>query len=126
MHPGKNIGNTTWEYKNGTRKSKAQRKLNLARDVKNNRNGLYKYTLEKEDKANCIPSDGRDRDLLTTGIKKAEVLSKLLASVFTGNFLVCQVPESQGSDSGNEVPLIIGDQVQDYLRNLNVLVSGTW
>ena len=78
------------------RKAKAQMKLNLARDVKNNKKLFSRYVGQKR-KAKDSAREEKG-ELATTVMGKAEVLDEFFASVFTGNRAshVSHVPETPG------------------------------
>ncbi|KFQ43562.1 hypothetical protein N333_00528, partial [Nestor notabilis] len=85
-------GQATWEdYRNvvreardQVRKAKAQLELNLARDVKSNRKGFYRYIVNKrQTRDNVGPLQKLSGELATLDLEKAEVLNDFFASVFT-------------------------------------------
>ena len=60
--------------------------MNLARDAKNNKKGFYRYVNQKrKGKESIIPLMNKHGDLVSTEEEKAEVLTKIFASIFTGN-----------------------------------------
>jgi len=62
----------------GIRKAKAQAELNFMRDVKNNKEVFYRYFGKKrQDKKSIPPLVNEKRELVTTDMEKAEVLSFL-------------------------------------------------
>jgi len=68
----------------------------------------------------------KNGNLVSTDEVKAEVLNIIFASVFTGNLSPhpSQVNGLQhGDQKGKASPTVREDQVQDHLRNLNVLKS---
>ncbi|KFR01231.1 hypothetical protein N306_09969, partial [Opisthocomus hoazin] len=72
--------------RDGVRKAKAQLELNLARDVKNNKKGFYRYVSRKKMvKESVPPLMSETGELATADEEKAEVLNNFFASVFTGN-----------------------------------------
>ena len=78
--------NAVWTCRDGIRKAKAQMELNLARDVKNNMEGFYRYTGQKRQVKDSVPPLlNKQVELATADIEKAEVLSEFFASVFTGS-----------------------------------------
>ena len=88
----------------GIRKVKAQMKLSLARDVKDNKKGFYMYRgrrrWAKEDVPPLMKGNG---ELASSDIEKAEVLNECFASVFTGGQAshVCQDHEPLGEGVGS-------------------------
>jgi len=65
----------------------------------------------------------KNGNLVSTDEEKAEVLNNFFASVFTGNLSPCPSPadgQKYGDQRGKVPPTVREDQVQDYLRNLNV------
>ena len=109
------------------RKAKVQRELNLARDVKDNKKGFYKYIGRRRQAKETVPplmkSNG---ELASSEIEKAEVLSECFASVFTAGqaSLVCQDPESLGEGVGSRFhPTVTVEQVRVLLMKLNVCKS---
>ncbi|KFQ62398.1 hypothetical protein N334_02973, partial [Pelecanus crispus] len=86
-------GQVSWEEyredaqlcREGVRKAKAQLELNLARDIKNNKKGFYRYVNQKRKvKESVPPLMNKNSDLVSTDEEKAEVINNLFASVFTG------------------------------------------
>ncbi|KAM4642928.1 uncharacterized protein AAGF69_015296 isoform 1-T2 [Amazona ochrocephala] len=72
------------EARDKVRKAKAQLKLNLARDVKDNRKGFYRYTANKrQTKGNVGPLQKLSGELATLDLGRAEVLNDFFTSVFS-------------------------------------------
>jgi len=109
------------------RKAKVVIELNLARDIKSNKNSYYGYINGKRKTSeNVGPGWKETRDLDTCDMEKAMVLNDFFASVFTNKSSrhSAQVTESKGRAWKNEeVPTVGEDWVRDHLRNLNVLKS---
>ncbi|KFQ42673.1 hypothetical protein N333_13609, partial [Nestor notabilis] len=85
-------GQATWEdYRNivreardQVRKAKAQLELNVARDVKENRKGFYRYVANKrKTRDNVGPLQKLSGELATLDLEEAEVLNDFFTSVFT-------------------------------------------
>ena len=72
--------------RDGIRKAKAQMELNLARDVKRNKKGFYRYTGQKRQaKESAPPLINGKGELVIIDTEKAEIRNKFFASVFTGS-----------------------------------------
>ena len=98
------------------RKAKAQMELNLVRDVKDNKKGFYRYIgRRRQIKESVPPLINEDGELASSGIKKAEVLDRCFASVFTGRQApphVCQDPETLGvGERSRSRPTVTAEQV---------------
>ncbi|KFZ51573.1 hypothetical protein N338_04103, partial [Podiceps cristatus] len=87
-------GSVAWkEYRDavrncrdGIRKAKAQMELNLARDVKNNKKGFYRYIGQKRQAKERVPPLVNEKgELAATDAEKAEVQNQFSASVFSGS-----------------------------------------
>ncbi|GAB0208316.1 mitochondrial enolase superfamily member 1 [Grus japonensis] len=104
------------------RKAKALTEISLARDVKDNKKGFYRYVSEKRrTRENVGPLWNEMGDLVTQDMEKAEVLNDFFASVFTGKCSSHTAQVTEGRDWENAEPPTVGeDQVREYLRNLKV------
>ena len=85
------------------RKAKVQTELNLARDVKDNKKGFYRYLGRRQAKESSPPLIKGNGELASSNIGKAEVLSECFASVFNGGQTshVYQDPDPLGEDVGS-------------------------
>ena len=75
------------------RKAKAQMELKLARDVKDNKKGFYRYIGRRRQAKESVPPLMKGNgELASSDIEKAEELSECFASVFIGGQAshVCQ------------------------------------
>ncbi|GAB0189155.1 mitochondrial enolase superfamily member 1 [Grus japonensis] len=120
-------GLATWEeYRNvvrecrdATRKAKAHLELNLARDVKDNEKGFFKYFDNKrKTRENVGLLLNEVSALVMEDTEKAELLNAFFASVFTAK---ASPQESQTLEVGEKVwrkedfPLVEEDRVRDHL-----------
>uniref|UniRef100_A0A8B9PGQ4 Reverse transcriptase domain-containing protein n=1 Tax=Apteryx owenii TaxID=8824 RepID=A0A8B9PGQ4_APTOW len=120
-------GQATWEeYRNAvrvcrdvTRKAKARLELNLARDVKDNKKGFFKYISSKrKTRENVGPLLNGVGALVTKDAEKAELLNAFFASVFTGQ---ASPQEPQTLEAREKVwrkedfPLVEEEWVRDHL-----------
>ncbi|KFZ51818.1 hypothetical protein N338_12594, partial [Podiceps cristatus] len=101
--------------RDGIWKVKAQMELNLARDVKNNKKGSYRYTGQKSQAKESVPPLVNEKgELAVIDVEKAEVLNEFFASVFSGsqdsqNSQVPEpcIPEPLGGNWGSKLPSTI-------------------
>ena len=85
MYPGKNTGLLSICVEIGLGKPRME--LNLVRDVKDNKNGSYRYIGRKRQAKESVPPLMKGNgDLASSGIEKAKVLNECFASVFTGGW----------------------------------------
>lgn len=89
--------------RDGIREVKAQLELNLARNMKTDQKGSYRYAAQK--KEDVFPTINKKRELLKNAMKKFEVLKpfSFCSSVFTGNLssYICHIPKFSGRDWRN-------------------------
>jgi len=124
-------GQATWEeYRNvvracrdATRKAKAHLELKLARDVRNNKKGFFKYINSKRKaRDNVGPLPNEAGVLVKEDAEKAELLNAFFASVFSAK---AGHQESQALEAREEAyreddfPLVEEDCVRDRLSNLD-------
>ncbi|KFQ57969.1 hypothetical protein N334_08085, partial [Pelecanus crispus] len=116
-------GQVSWEeYREAARlcreevrKAKVRMELNLARDIKDNKEGFYRYINQKRKvKESVLPLMNKKGDLVSTDEEKAEVLNNFFASVFTSN--LSPHPSringpKDGDQGGRAHPTVREDQV---------------
>ncbi|PKU44100.1 rna-directed dna polymerase from mobile element jockey-like [Limosa lapponica baueri] len=128
-------GLTTWEddknairvWRDETRKAKASLELNLARGVKVNKKGFFKYIGGKrQTRENVGPLLNEMGAMVTEDAEKAELLNAFFASVFAAQ---ASPQESQTLEVTETVwmkedfPLIEEDQVREQLSKLDICKS---
>ena len=94
------------------RKARALLELNLARGIKGNTKGIYRYVSDKRKTREIVgPRQKETGDLVTQDMEKAEVVNDYFASVFTCKSLshIAQVPEEKGRDWKNDEPPTVGE-----------------
>ncbi|GAB0206849.1 mitochondrial enolase superfamily member 1 [Grus japonensis] len=116
--------NVVRECRDAMRKAKAPLELNLARDVKDNKKGFFKYISSKrKTRENVGPLLNEVGALVTEDTEKAELLNAFFASVFTAK---ASPQESQTLEVGEKVwrkddlPLVEEDRVRNHLGKLEM------
>ncbi|CAM4659528.1 unnamed protein product [Caretta caretta] len=107
--------------RNGIRKAKSHLELQLARDVKSNKKGFFRYVgNKKKAKESVGPLLNEGGNLVTEDVEKANVLNAFFASVFTNK--VSSQTTALGSTAwgGGGQPSVKEEVVRDYLEKLNV------
>jgi len=124
-------GQATWEeYRNvvkacrdATRRAKVHVELNLARNVKDNRRGIFKYISSKwETRENVGLLLNEVGTLVMKDTETAELLNAFFASVFTAKAgpQASQALEVREEDWRKEdLPLVEEDWVRDHLSKLD-------
>lgn len=99
-------------------------KLNLARDVKNNDNGFYRYMNQKRQATERIPPRINEKgEQVTTDMEKAEVLHEFFASIVAGSqdSQISYISEPLGRKWGSKLPPTVrAEQIRDCLTRLSV------
>ncbi|CAM5157258.1 unnamed protein product [Natator depressus] len=118
---------TREEYKNiaqacrsEIRKAKSHLELQLARDVKSNKKGFFRYVSNKKKvKESVGPLLNEGGNLVTEDVEKANVLNAFFASVFTNQ--VSSQTAALGSTAwgGGGQPSVEKEVVWDYLEKLD-------
>ncbi|CAM4592199.1 unnamed protein product, partial [Lepidochelys kempii] len=118
---------TREEYKNiaracrsEIRKAKSHLELQLARDVKSNKKGFFRYVSNKKKvKESVGPLLNEGGNLVTEDVEKANVLNAFFASVFTNK--VSSQTTALGSIAwgGGDQPSVEKEVVRDYLEKLD-------
>lgn len=81
----------------GRPKAKAQSQSNLAKDVKDDKKGLYKYIHDQRktrEKVGLLHN--KTGDLVTQDVERVEVLNATFASVFTSKSDSSEIPSLRG------------------------------
>ncbi|CAM4670315.1 unnamed protein product [Caretta caretta] len=114
------------EYKNiaracrsEIRKAKSHLELQLARDVKSNKKGFFRYVNKKKVKESVGPLLNEGSNLVTEDVEKANVLNACFASVFTNK--VSSQTTALGSTAwgGGDLPSVEKEVVWDCLEKLD-------
>ncbi|GAB0209468.1 mitochondrial enolase superfamily member 1 [Grus japonensis] len=112
------------ECRDATRKAKAHLELNLARDVKDKKEGFFKYISRKRTtRENVGPLLNEVGALVTEDTEKEKLLNAAFASVFTAK---AGPQESQALEVGEKVlrkedlPLVEEDRVREHLGKLDI------
>ncbi|CAM4646594.1 unnamed protein product [Lepidochelys kempii] len=113
--------NVAWACRNEIRRAKSHLELQLARDVKSNKKGFFRYVgNKKKAKESVGPLLNEGGNLVTEDVEKANVLNAFFASVFTNKV------SSQTAALGNTAWGVGGqlsvekEVVRDYLEKLDV------
>ncbi|CAM5145543.1 unnamed protein product [Natator depressus] len=116
------------EYKNiaracrsKIRKAKSHLELQLARDVKSNKKGFFRYVSNKKKvKKSVGPLLNEGGNLVTEDVEKANVLNAFFASVFMNK--VSSQTTALGSTAweGGGQPSVKEEVIRDYLEKLDV------
>ncbi|CAM5082368.1 unnamed protein product [Natator depressus] len=103
------------------RKAKSHLELQLARDVKSNKKGFFKYVSNKKKvKESVGPLLNEGGNLVTEDVEKANVLNAFFAFVFRNK--VSSQTTALGSTAwgGSDQPSVEKEVVRDYLEKLDV------
>lgn len=114
----KECGDTV-QIRNGVRKTRTYPDLNMVRDMKDNKEGLYRYISNNKKTREDVSLLNGSRDLVIKDIKKAEVLNGFFTFVFSG--IAClqesQTPETRGNVWIKEdLPLVKKNQLREYFK----------
>ncbi|XP_068809550.1 uncharacterized protein [Struthio camelus] len=124
-------GQATWEEyrdvvrvcRDATRKTKAHLELNLARDVKDNKKGFFKYiTSKRKTRENVGLLLNGAGALVTKDIEKAELLNAAFASGFTAKASPQEFQTLGTREEGRrkeDSPLVEEDQVRDLKLDIH-------
>ncbi|CAM2112063.1 unnamed protein product [Caretta caretta] len=112
--------NIAWGCRSEIRKAKSHLELQLARDVKSNKKGFFRYVSNKKKvKESVGPLLNEGGNLVTEDVGKANVLNAFFASVFTNK--VSSQTTALGSTAwgGGDQPSVEKEVVWDYLEKLD-------
>ncbi|CAM4377561.1 unnamed protein product [Caretta caretta] len=107
--------------RNGIRKAKSHLELQLARDVKSNKKGFFRYVVNKKKAKESVgPLLNEGGNLVTEDVEKANVFNAFFASVFTNK--VSSQTTALGSTAwgGGDQPSVKEEVVWYYLEKLDV------
>ncbi|CAM4713200.1 unnamed protein product [Lepidochelys kempii] len=118
---------TRGEYKNiaqacrsEIRKAKSHLELKLARDVKSNKKGFFRYVNNKKKvKESVGPLLNEGGNLVTEDVEKANVLNAFFASVFTNKVRSQTTALGSTAWGGGDQPPVEKEVVRDYLEKLD-------
>ncbi|CAM4697277.1 unnamed protein product [Lepidochelys kempii] len=107
--------------RNVIRRAKSHLELQLARDVKSNKKGFFRYVGNKKKAKECVgPLLNEGGNLVTEDVEKANVLNAFFASVFT-NKVSSQTAVLGITKCGRDgQPSVEIEAVRDYLEKLDV------
>ncbi|CAM5100848.1 unnamed protein product [Eretmochelys imbricata] len=113
--------NIAWACRNEIRRAKSHLELQLARDVKSNKKGFFRYVgNKKKAKESVGPLLNEGGNLVTEDVEKANVLNAFFASVFT-NKVSSQTTALGITKWGRDgQPSVEIEVVRDYLEKLDV------
>ncbi|CAM5144011.1 unnamed protein product [Natator depressus] len=108
-------------YRKDIRRAKSHLELQLARDVKSNKKGFFRYVgNKKKAKESVGPLLNEGGNLVTEDVEKANVLNAFFASVFT-NKVSSQTAALGITEWGRDgQPSVEIEVVRDYLEKLDV------
>ncbi|CAM4699944.1 unnamed protein product, partial [Caretta caretta] len=103
------------------RKAKSHLELQLARDVKSNKKGFFRYVSNKKKvKESVGPLLNEGGNLVTEDVEKANVLNAFFASVFTNKVSSQTTVLGSTAWGGGDQPSVEKEEVRDYLEKLDV------
>ncbi|CAM4571676.1 unnamed protein product [Caretta caretta] len=116
------------EYKNiaqacrsEIRKGKSHLELQLARDIKSNKKGFFRYVGNKKKvKESVGPLLNEGGNIVTEDVEKANVLNAFFASVFTNKVSSQSTALSSTAWGGGDQPSVEKEVVRDYLEKLDM------
>ncbi|CAM5155924.1 unnamed protein product [Natator depressus] len=118
---------TREEYKNiaacrsEIRKAKSHLVLQLARDIKSNKKGFFRYVSNKKKvKESVGPLLNEGGNLVTEDVEKANVLNAFFASVFTNKVSSQTTALGNTAWGGGDQPSVEKEVVRNYLEKLDV------
>ncbi|CAM5143904.1 unnamed protein product [Eretmochelys imbricata] len=113
--------NIAWACRREIRKAKSHLELQLARDVKSNKKGFFRYVSNKKKvKESVGPLLNEGGNLVTEDVEKANVLNAFFASVFTNKASSQTTALGSTAWRGGDQPSVEKEVVRDYLEKLDV------
>ncbi|CAM5079740.1 unnamed protein product [Natator depressus] len=113
--------NIAWACRNEIRRAKSHLELQLARDVKSNKKGFFRYVgNKKKAKESVGPLLNEGGNLVTEDVEKANVLNAFFASVFTNKDSSQTAALGIATWGVDGQPSVEKEVVRDYLEKLDV------
>ncbi|CAM4681894.1 unnamed protein product [Lepidochelys kempii] len=113
--------NIAWGSRSEISKAKSHLELQLARDVKSNKKGFFRYVSNKKEvKESVGPLLNEGGNLVTEDVEKANVLNAFFASVFTNKVSFQTAALGSTAWGGGDQISVEKEVVRDYLEKLDV------
>ncbi|CAM4334724.1 unnamed protein product [Caretta caretta] len=112
--------NIAWACRSEIRKAKSHLELQLARDVKSNKKGFFRYVSNKKKvKESVGPSPNEGGNLVTDDVEKANLLNAFFTSAFMNNISFQTIALGSTAWGRGDQPSVKKEVVRDYLEKLD-------